>query len=65
MLVSRITKERIHSAGKRLKGGRMAGADGFGPELYKIMQDYLPPIFLKIFSWVKEKRNVPPNRGKQ
>lgn len=37
-LLSTITKEEIQLAIKRLKGGKMAGADGFGPEWYKIMQ---------------------------
>uniref|UniRef100_A0A3B5R1I6 Reverse transcriptase domain-containing protein n=1 Tax=Xiphophorus maculatus TaxID=8083 RepID=A0A3B5R1I6_XIPMA len=61
LLVSTITSEEIHSAIKRLKGGKMAGSDGFGPEWYKIMQDHLTPTLQKTFNWVMKGKIVPPS----
>jgi len=39
----------------------MAGADGFGPEWYKVMQDLLVPTLLKTFNWVMANKIVPPS----
>lgn len=58
-LTSPITKEEIHVAIKRLKKGKMAGTDGFGPEWYKTMENYLTPSLLKTFNWVMEKKSGP------
>uniref|UniRef100_A0A8C9XT72 Reverse transcriptase domain-containing protein n=1 Tax=Sander lucioperca TaxID=283035 RepID=A0A8C9XT72_SANLU len=60
-LLSTITKEEIQLAIQRLKGGKMAGADGFGPEWYKIMQVFLVPILQKTFNWVMAYKIVPPS----
>lgn len=60
-LITKITKEEIQSAIKRMKGGKSPGTDGFPMEWYKTMQDKLIPTLLKTFNWVLENKNVPPS----
>lgn len=58
-LLSATTKGEMHLAIKRIMGGKVAGADGFCPEWYKIMLDYLTLTLLKTFNWVMEKKMIP------
>lgn len=60
-LISKITKEEIQSAIRRMKGGKSPGTDGFPTEWYKAMQDQLIPTLLKTFNWVLENKNIPPS----
>lgn len=58
-LTSKITKEEVQAAIKRLKTGKSPGADGFNSEWYKNMQEELIPTLLKAFNWVMEKKIIP------
>ena len=60
-LTSKITKEEIQLAIRRMKGGKSPGTDGFPTEWYKTMQDQLIPTLLKTFNWVLENKNIPPS----
>lgn len=60
-LISKITKEEIQSAIRRMKGGKSPGTDGFPTEWYKTIQDQLIPTLLKTFNWVLENKNIPPS----
>nr|AAD02930.1 reverse transcriptase [Oryzias latipes] len=58
-LLTAITEEEIQFAIRKLKSGKMAGADGFSPEWYKTMETHLIPTLLKTFNWVMEKKTTP------
>lgn len=60
-LISKITKEEIISAIKRLKNGKAPGADGFNSEWYKLMQDHLTPTLMRAFNGVLETKTIPPS----
>lgn len=55
-LVSKITKEEIQLAIRKMKGGKSPGTDGYTTEWYKTMQDQLITILLKTFNWILENK---------